>query len=95
MMHQQLGVRSVTIILRIGSVVEVLKYFAYHPNTNPEVLHRYYTTGLGTGTPEFEADAYRCADSVYKFGLTAENRIKRHKCGMMVKTKMQELEDAW
>jgi len=32
---------------------------------------------------------------VFKFGLTAENRIKRYKCGMMVKTQMQELEDAW
>jgi hypothetical protein len=73
----------------------MLKYFTYYLNTSPEVLHIYYTIGLGTGTPEFEADACRCADSVFKFGITAENRIKQHKCGMMTKTQMQELEDAW
>jgi len=67
----------------------------YHPYTNPEVLHGYYTAGLGTGTPEFDADAYRCADSVFKFGPTAENRIKRQKCGTVVETQMQELEYAW
>jgi len=67
----------------------------YHPNTKPEVVHRYYTAGLGTGTPEFEADACPCADSVFKFGPTEENRIIRHKCGTMVETQMQELEYAW